>query len=240
MLNVSFYGTRGSTPCPSEENRRYGGNTSCVALESPGHDPIVLDLGTGLRFFGETQPNDGTFRGAALVTHLHWDHVQGLPFFTPVLKPGAQFDIYGPPQAAGTLSDAFHRFICPPFFPVTVEQLYGQMTFYDAGDTDLVLDGAKVRVRRRRRAHPRRPVHARGVRREGPLGPLHGRLRGVRGPRGRRQAIGALPPRSGPHGRPARRATRPGPRAGRGHRSVRSRGRLRGAHDFAVWIGCTL
>jgi phosphoribosyl 1,2-cyclic phosphodiesterase len=147
LLNVSFYGTRGSTPCPSEDNRRYGGNTSCVALESPGHDPIVLDLGTGLRFFGETQPNDGTFRGAALVTHLHWDHVQGLPFFTPVLKPGAQFDIYGPPQAGGTLSDAFHRFICPPFFPVTVEQLYGQMTFYDAGDTDLVLDGAKVRVR---------------------------------------------------------------------------------------------
>ena len=147
LLNVSFYGTRGSTPCPSEDNRRYGGNTSCVALESPGHDPIVLDLGTGLRFFGETQPNDGTFRGAALVTHLHWDHVQGLPFFTPVLKPGAQFDIYGPPQAGSTLSDAFHRFICPPFFPVTVEQLYGQMTFYDAGDTDLVLDGAKVRVR---------------------------------------------------------------------------------------------
>jgi phosphoribosyl 1,2-cyclic phosphodiesterase len=147
LLNVSFYGTRGSTPCPSEDNRRYGGNTSCVALESPGHDPIVLDLGTGLRFFGETQANDGTFRGAALVTHLHWDHVQGLPFFTPVLKPGAQFDIYGPPQTGGTLSDAFHRFICPPFFPVTVEQLYGQMTFYDAGDTDLVLDGAKVRVR---------------------------------------------------------------------------------------------
>jgi phosphoribosyl 1,2-cyclic phosphodiesterase len=147
LLNVSFYGTRGSTPCPSEENRRYGGNTSCVALESPGHDPVVLDLGTGLRFFGQTQPQDGTFRGSALVTHLHWDHVQGLPFFTPILRPGARLDIYGPPQTDSTLSDAFHRFICPPFFPVTVEQLYGQMTFYDAGDTDLVLDGAKVRVR---------------------------------------------------------------------------------------------
>jgi phosphoribosyl 1,2-cyclic phosphodiesterase len=147
LLNVSFYGTRGSTPCPSEENRRYGGNTSCVALESPGHDPVVLDLGTGLRFFGQTQPDDGSFRGSALVTHLHWDHVQGLPFFTPILRPGARLDIYGPPQTDSTLSDAFHRFICPPFFPVTVEQLYGQMTFHDAGDTDLVLDGAKVRVR---------------------------------------------------------------------------------------------
>ena len=147
LLNVSFYGTRGSTPCPCDENRRYGGNTSCVALESPGHEPIILDLGTGLRFFGETQPNDGTFRGSALVTHLHWDHVQGLPFFTPVLKEGARLDIYGPRQEEGTVAEAFHRFICPPFFPVTVEQLYGQMSFLDAADEDLELDGAKVRVR---------------------------------------------------------------------------------------------
>jgi phosphoribosyl 1,2-cyclic phosphodiesterase len=147
LLNVSFYGTRGSTPCPCDENRRYGGNTSCVTLESPGHEPIILDLGTGLRFFGETQPNDGTFRGSALVTHLHWDHVQGLPFFTPVLKEGARLDIYGPRQEEGTVAEAFHRFICPPFFPVTVEQLYGQMSFLDAGDEDLELDGAKVRVR---------------------------------------------------------------------------------------------
>ena len=54
MLNVSFFGVRGSTPCPCDANRRYGGNTSCVALESPGHEPVVLDLGTGLRFWGET------------------------------------------------------------------------------------------------------------------------------------------------------------------------------------------
>ena len=56
LLNVTFFGVRGSTPCPCDANRRYGGNTSCVALEAPGHDPIVLDLGTGLRFWGETQP----------------------------------------------------------------------------------------------------------------------------------------------------------------------------------------
>ncbi len=147
LLNVSFYGVRGSTPCGSEDNRRYGGNTSCVALESPGHDPIILDLGTGLRFFGETQPNDGSFTGSALVTHLHWDHVQGLPFFTPVLKPGAQLDIYGPRQESGTVGEAIRKFICPPYFPVTVEQLYGQMSFYDVDSEDIELDGAKVRVR---------------------------------------------------------------------------------------------
>jgi phosphoribosyl 1,2-cyclic phosphodiesterase len=149
VLNVSFFGVRGSTPCPCDANRRYGGNTSCVALESPDHDPIVLDLGTGLRFWGETLDPRQPFRGSALVTHIHWDHVQGLPFFTPVLKPGACFDVYGPPQqeVGGTLADAFGEFMRPPFFPVTTKELLGDIQFHDVWDEDIELDGAKVKVR---------------------------------------------------------------------------------------------
>jgi phosphoribosyl 1,2-cyclic phosphodiesterase len=148
LLNVSFFGVRGSTPCPCDANRRYGGNTSCVALEAPGHEPIVLDLGTGLRFWGETLDPSTPFRGSALVTHIHWDHVQGLPFFTPVLRPGAHFDVYGPAQEDGVgLAEAFSEFMRPPFFPVTTEQLLGDIHFHDVWDQDLELDGAKVRVR---------------------------------------------------------------------------------------------
>ena len=128
-MNVTFYGVRGSTPCPCASNTRYGGNTACVALEAAGCDPIVLDLGTGLRFFGETQPNDGSFRGHALVTHLHWDHVQGLPFFTPVNRPGAALDIYGPPQDGMSLEEAFGEFMRPPYFPVRVADLAGDIRF---------------------------------------------------------------------------------------------------------------
>ena len=149
LLTVTFYGVRGSTPCPCDDNRRYGGNTSCVALESPGHDPIALDLGTGLRFWGLTLPTDGSFRGSALVTHIHWDHVQGLPFFTPVLRPGSQFDVYGPPQEEeGTLAQAFDQFLRPPFFPVDVEGLNGDIRFHDVDRTDFEIDGAKVLARR--------------------------------------------------------------------------------------------
>lgn len=92
-------------------------------------------------------PRDGSFRGSALVTHLHWDHIQGLPFFAPVLSAGAKLDIYGPRQAGESLEQAFRGFVCPPYFPVTIEELYGQIRFYDVSNDEVELDGAKVRVR---------------------------------------------------------------------------------------------
>jgi phosphoribosyl 1,2-cyclic phosphodiesterase len=146
-LNVTFHGVRGSTPCSCEANSRYGGNTACVALDAPGHDPLVFDLGTGLRFFGETQPHDGSFRAHALVTHLHWDHVQGLPFCVPINRPGAQLDVYGPPQDGLTLAEAFEEFMRPPYFPVRIGDLIGDIRFHTADPDDFAVGDAKVRAR---------------------------------------------------------------------------------------------
>lgn len=143
-VNVRFFGVRGSTPCPCESNRRYGGNTACVAIEAPGCDPLVLDLGTGLRFFGETQPQDGTFRGNALVTHLHWDHVQGLPFLVPVNRAGAQFDVYGPREEGIGLVEAFDEFMRPPYFPVGIEALAGDIRFHDIEPGQQDIGGMRV------------------------------------------------------------------------------------------------
>ena len=146
-LNVTFYGVRGSTPCPSEANRRYGGNTACVALEVAGEEPIVLDLGTGLRFWGQHQPLDGSFAASALLTHIHWDHVQGLPFFVPVDRPGARLDVYGPSQVGETLEHAFNQLMRPPYFPVRASDLRGQITFHDLDAGDMAIGNAKVQVR---------------------------------------------------------------------------------------------
>jgi phosphoribosyl 1,2-cyclic phosphodiesterase len=147
LLNVSFWGVRGSTPCPCDENRRYGGNTACVAIESPGMDPIVLDLGTGLRFWGGTLPMDGSFRGSALVTHLHWDHVQGLPFFAPINCPGARLDIYAPrPSDGESVEAAFEEFMRPPYFPVRATDLFGEIRFHDAPAGEITLGPATVKV----------------------------------------------------------------------------------------------
>lgn len=146
-MQVTFHGVRGSTPCSCEGNHRYGGNTACVSLEVPGSDPVVFDLGTGLRFFGESQPHDGSFRAHALVTHLHWDHVQGLPFCVPVNRPGAQLEVYGPPQADTDLAAAFDEFMRPPYFPVGVADLLGDIRFHTVGEDGFVAGDAKVRSR---------------------------------------------------------------------------------------------
>lgn len=146
-MKVTFYGVRGSCPCPSEANHRYGGNTACVSLTVPSQSPIIFDLGTGLRTFGDTQPVDGTFKGTALVTHIHWDHVQGLPFFPPADRVGAQFDIYGPQQDEGTLAEVFDGFMRPPYFPVTCSDLRGAIDFHEVLKDDLVLGSARVAVR---------------------------------------------------------------------------------------------
>lgn len=146
-MELTFYGVRGSCPCPSPANLRYGGNTACVALTSPGEAPIVFDLGTGLRAFGETQPLDGSFAGTALVTHIHWDHVQGLPFFPPADRHGARFDIYGPQQDDGSLQAMFDDLMRPPYFPVTVADLRGEFHFHEVLKDDLRIGRARVAVR---------------------------------------------------------------------------------------------
>lgn len=145
-MNIGFYGVRGSTPCPCDDNARYGGNTACVAIESPGMAPIIFDLGTGLRFFGETQPQDGTFRGTSLVTHLHWDHVQGLPFFMPINRVGAQLDIFGPGEEMD-LGDAFDQFMRPPYFPVHYSELVGDITFHTIEEGQFEVADAAVTAR---------------------------------------------------------------------------------------------
>jgi len=142
---VSFYGVRGSTPSPCDANRRYGGNTSSVAVDIGDASPILLDLGTGVRELGELL--DGPFIGSIFVTHLHWDHVQGLPFFSPLLSPGAVATIYGPGQQDCSLCDALEAFVRPPYFPVSMRELPCDLTTVGIGNESVHVGTAEVMSR---------------------------------------------------------------------------------------------
>ncbi|MEO1063143.1 MAG: MBL fold metallo-hydrolase [Actinomycetota bacterium] len=141
---MKFLGVRGSTPSPGEATSGYGGNTSCVGVLPDDAPPMVLDLGTGLRRLSE-----GPMRAIALVTHLHFDHVQGLPFCAGLLHHGAQIDIYGPPQEQGSLRDAFEQFVRPPLFPVQLDHLPGEYRFHEVDEERFeVAPGVEVEARR--------------------------------------------------------------------------------------------
>ncbi|CAB4603592.1 unannotated protein [freshwater metagenome] len=150
MLNVTFHGVRGSTPCHGPSTMKYGGNTSCVSVQAEGQRPLLLDLGTGLRYFGKQflSESGNAIDAVALVTHLHWDHIQGLPFFAPVLRPDAHLEMYGPVQEDGTsFMDSVKAIVRPPTFPVDLSALRGRFTFHDVADNDFAVDGYSITSR---------------------------------------------------------------------------------------------
>jgi phosphoribosyl 1,2-cyclic phosphodiesterase len=137
---VTFHGVRGSTPCHAPELVRYGGNTSCVSLDIEGADPILFDLGTGLRYFGDSLEPGAPFAGTCLLSHLHWDHIQGLPFFAPLLQEGSDVTMYGPRQEGdSTLASVFADTICPPLFPVELAMLPGEIDFVECWESNFQL-----------------------------------------------------------------------------------------------------
>jgi phosphoribosyl 1,2-cyclic phosphodiesterase len=146
VLGLRFYGVRGSTPCSCPGTRRYGGNTSCVLVDVPGQDPLIFDLGTGVRYLGEDLVRRGSLRATALVSHLHWDHVQGLPFFPMLLQPGSDLTFVGPRQVERPLDEAVAGFCQPPVFPVELAALPGTVRFVEIEKGTLAVGDATVTV----------------------------------------------------------------------------------------------
>lgn len=138
---------RGSTPAPGPEFVEIGGHTSCVAIARDGDDgpTLVLDAGTGLRavtgLLGE-QP----FRGSILLTHLHWDHTQGLPFFRAGDRPDADVRLFLPAQD-GPADRLLDRWMSPPFFPIGTAGLHGQWKFAMLEEGEVSVEGFHVLAR---------------------------------------------------------------------------------------------
>lgn len=129
-MKVTFWGTRGSLASPGTDTTRYGGNTSCVSMQGDEGTLIVLDAGTGIRNLGQNLPLTLS-RVDILLTHLHMDHIQGLPFFAPLRRPGVEIHIWGPASTTLGLHARLQKYLSPPLFPVSVRELAANLHFHE-------------------------------------------------------------------------------------------------------------
>lgn len=122
MVEIRFWGVRGSIATPGTDTAGVGGNTSCVELTC-GERRVVLDAGTGLRPLGRRWLADGPVEATLLLSHLHWDHIQGLPFFVPLYLPTTRLTILGPGTPEAGLRESLARQMAAPHFPVRWDEV---------------------------------------------------------------------------------------------------------------------
>jgi phosphoribosyl 1,2-cyclic phosphodiesterase len=142
---VKVWGARGSVPSPGPETTRYGGNTSCVQVTLSDGTVVVLDAGTGIRNLGLALTQESP-RVNILLTHLHLDHIQGLMFFAPAFRPGAEMVIWGPKAPEASLQDRIARYISAPLSPVEVRELPCDVSFREAPQTEWEIGPAKLQA----------------------------------------------------------------------------------------------
>ena len=147
-LVMTFWGVRGTLPVSRVDSVRYGGNTSCVSLSFPDGRLFVFDAGTGIKALSDALMAAKRTRidGKILLTHPHWDHINGLPFFGPFFVPGNQFEICGPAHGDVTVRDVVSAQMDGVFSPVTVHEFAASMSYRDLSEGRAEIGGVEVRT----------------------------------------------------------------------------------------------
>lgn len=156
VARVRFWGVRGSIPTPGPDTVRFGGNTSCVTLDAPDIDggstgkpgTIVFDAGSGIRPLGFAllREKGPPLRAHLLLSHTHWDHIQGFPFFVPAFIPGNQISVYGCTEGEGGIRGALEGQMAHRYFPVALSQLGATLDFTDVTHGEQTIGGVTVSV----------------------------------------------------------------------------------------------
>jgi len=146
-VRVTFWGTRGSIAVPGPRTVRHGGNTSCVEVRTNSGALLILDSGTGIRELGmslmeEQQP----IHGHVMLSHTHWDHIQGWPFFAPAFVPGNEFTLHGIAGMSGSLDQVLANQMEYTYFPVNLEAMHAKIDFHDVHEGEFSIDDVKISV----------------------------------------------------------------------------------------------
>lgn len=156
-MQITFWGVRGSIPTPGPATVEIGGNTSCVEVRA-GKAILIFDGGTGLRLLGKKLAKESPLTAHMFFSHVHWDHIQGFPFFEPAFVAGNVFHLYGGNNVSRTLEETLEGQMDHPNFPVHLGVMGATMKFRDLpeGEAVEIDDGAggKVRVTNARGNHP--------------------------------------------------------------------------------------
>lgn len=147
-MKIKFWGVRGSTPAPLPENMRYGGNTSCVEVRV-GDNLYIFDCGTGFRILGRAlhrEFNGRSFSAHVFVSHFHWDHIQGLPFFEPLYDNQQNHFQFHCSSRTRSLKRVFEEQMASPYFPVGLNEMRARQDFYDLDEKGLDLGDVRLRT----------------------------------------------------------------------------------------------
>jgi len=145
-VRIQFWGTRGSIATPGPRTTRYGGNTSCIEVRSALGTVVIIDCGTGAYPLGQHLISGGAngLRGHILISHTHWDHIQGIPFFEPLFARGTEWDIYGPKSLGASLREALAGQMQYNYFPVTLDHRSAKIRYHDLVEGGFDIDDIKV------------------------------------------------------------------------------------------------
>ncbi|MDP6357412.1 MAG: MBL fold metallo-hydrolase [Planctomycetota bacterium] len=144
-MKVKFWGVRGSIPSPGQGTVRYGGNTACVEVFC-GDTLIILDAGSGIRMLGNDllRRYQSPIQADILMSHFHWDHIQGFPFFVPAYIPGNRFTIHGCEGMIQPLEMIFKGQMVPDYFPISFQEMPSEKSFSKITEGDFEIKDVKI------------------------------------------------------------------------------------------------